>query len=80
VLSSAAARSGQTRAGASFGDAVIETVEDLQKAVGDFERSESWSRLQPVAFRLLGQYSFGLGVVYGIGETSSRAWWSCWCS
>jgi hypothetical protein len=61
------ARSGQS-AGAFFGDMVIETVEDLQKAVGDFERSESWSRLQPVAFRLLGQYSFGLGVVYGIGE------------
>ena len=49
-------------------ETVIETVEDLQKAVGDFERSASWSRLQPIAFRLLGQYSFGLGVVYGIGE------------
>jgi hypothetical protein len=47
---------------------VIETVEDLSKAVSDFERSETWSSLQPVVFRLVGQYSFGLGVVYGIGE------------
>ena len=49
-------------------DATVETVEDLSKAVSDFQRSETWSSLQPVAFRLLGQYSFGLGVVYGIGE------------
>jgi hypothetical protein len=46
----------------------FESVEKLQKAVSDFHRSETWSSLQPIAFRLLGQYSFGLGVVYGIGE------------
>jgi hypothetical protein len=49
-------------------DQAVETVEDLTKALSDFQRSETWSSLQPIAFRLLGQYSFGLGVVYGIGE------------
>jgi hypothetical protein len=49
-------------------DQAVETVEDLSKALTDFQRSETWSSLQPVAFRLLGQYSFGLGVVYGVGE------------
>src|SRR5262245_12808638 len=61
-------RSGQGGAVGFFGERVIETVDDLQKAVADFERSQSWLRLQPIAVRLLGQYSFGLGVVYGIGE------------
>src|SRR5262245_54089317 len=61
-------RSGPAGATAFFGDTVIETVDDLRKAVADFERSQSWLRLQPIAVRLLGQYSFGLGVVYGIGE------------
>ena len=49
-------------------ETAFESVERLQKAVSDFHRSETWSSLQPIAFRLLGQYSFGLGVVYGIGE------------
>lgn len=49
-------------------DRAVETAEDLSKALSDFQRSETWSSLQPIAFRLLGQYSFGLGVVYGIGE------------
>jgi hypothetical protein len=49
-------------------DAAVESVEDLTKAVADFRRSETWFSLQPIAFRLLGQYSFGLGVLYGIGE------------
>jgi hypothetical protein len=43
-------------------------IDDLKKAVADFERSESWSALRPAVGPLLGQYSFGLGVVYGIGE------------
>jgi hypothetical protein len=43
-------------------DAAVESVEDLTKAVADFRRSETWSTLQPIASRLLGQYSFGLGV------------------
>ena len=49
-------------------DGAVASVEDLNKAVADFARGETWSSLQPVVFRLLGQYSFGLGVVYGIGE------------
>lgn len=43
-------------------------VVDLKTAVADFRRSERWSQLQPVAFQLLGQQSFGLGVAYGLGE------------
>jgi hypothetical protein len=57
----------QSAIGLASGTA-FESVERLQKAVSDFHRSETWSSLQPIAFRLLGQYSFGLGVVYGIGE------------
>ncbi len=60
---------GHSRWGAAtLADTASDTVEDLNKAVADFQRSESWYRLQPIVFRLLGQYSFGLGVVYGIGE------------
>ncbi len=48
--------------------AAAETLESLNQAVARFRRSENWSRLQPVVFQVVGQYSFGLGVVYGIGE------------
>ena len=53
---------------ASSTQRAVDTVEDLNKAVADFARTETWPSLQPVVFRLLGQYSFGLGVVYGVGE------------
>ena len=53
---------------ASLRTRLRQTLDDLNKAVADFQRSESWFTLQPVVSRLLGQYSFGLGVVYGIGE------------
>jgi hypothetical protein len=52
-----------------FEDSASNTVDDLLRAVAGFQRSESWFTLQPIAFRPLGQYSFGLGVVYGIGES-----------
>jgi hypothetical protein len=52
----------------TFGDRALETIDDLTTTVADFRRSERWSRLQPIAFQLLGQQSFGLGVVYGVGE------------
>jgi hypothetical protein len=64
----AATRFSQHSATGPLSDTAFESVEKLQKVVSDFERSDTWSSLQPVAFRLLGQYSFGLGVVYGIGE------------
>jgi hypothetical protein len=48
--------------------AAAEAIESVNQAVARFRQSESWSRLQPVVFQIVGQYSFGLGVVYGIGE------------
>jgi hypothetical protein len=48
--------------------AAAETVESVNQALARFRQSENWSRLQPVVFQVVGQYSFGLGVVYGIGE------------
>jgi hypothetical protein len=61
-------RTGSRGAVDSLSDTAIETVQDLNKAVSDFERSQTWWSLKLVVDRLLGQYSFGLGVVYGIGE------------
>jgi hypothetical protein len=48
--------------------AAAEALETVNQTIERFRRSESWSRLQPVVFQVVGQYSFGLGVVYGIGE------------
>lgn len=53
---------------ASLVNRASDSVGDLNTAIADFRRSERWSTLQPAAFHLLGQQSFGLGVVYGIGE------------
>ena len=61
-------RNSPLRAVGFLADTPSETLEDLKKAVADFQRSESWFTLQPVVSRLLGRSSFGLGVVYGIGE------------
>jgi hypothetical protein len=45
-----------------------ETINSLNDAVASFRRSESWAKLQPIVFQVVGHQSFGLGVVYGIGE------------
>src|SRR5262245_44447652 len=55
-------------AGSFCFDRTSQTVDGLKIAIADFRRSEGWSTLQPIAFQLLGQQSFGLGVVYGFGE------------
>jgi hypothetical protein len=45
-----------------------ETIDSLNDAVASFRQSESWAKLQPIVFQIVGHQSFGLGVVYGIGE------------
>jgi len=42
--------------------------EALSQAVADFQRSDSFARLQPLVVSLLGPQTFGLGVIYGMGE------------
>lgn len=53
---------------AAFVGAATDTLESLTHAVASFRGSDSWSKLQPLVFQVAGQYSFGLGVLYGIGE------------
>ncbi|HEY6361571.1 MAG TPA: hypothetical protein VIX63_10735 [Vicinamibacterales bacterium] len=48
-----------------FGGPGADGVERLSQAVA---QSQSWSKLQPIVLEVVGQYSFGLGVLYGIGE------------
>jgi hypothetical protein len=45
-----------------------DAISSLNDAVASFRRSESWAKLQPIVFQVVGHQSFGLGVVYGIGE------------
>ena len=45
-----------------------DTLNSLNDAIASFRRSESWAKLQPIVFQVVGHQSFGLGVVYGIGE------------
>jgi hypothetical protein len=45
-----------------------DVFESLSQAIAGFRRSESWATLQPIVFQVAGQYSFGLGVLYGVGE------------
>ena len=52
----------------TFVGAAADAVTSLNDAVASFRRSESWAKLQPIVFQVVGHQSFGLGVVYGIGE------------
>jgi hypothetical protein len=54
--------------GSTLGDVAAETIGSLNDAIASFRRSENWSKLQPIVFHVVGHHSFGLGVVYGIGE------------
>ena len=52
----------------SLAGIAADTLNGLNDAIASFRRSESWAKLQPIVFHVVGHQSFGLGVVYGIGE------------
>jgi hypothetical protein len=63
-ISPAAARPADT----SLVGIAADTLDSLNDAIASFRRSESWAKLQPIVFQVVGHQSFGLGVVYGIAE------------
>ena len=52
----------------SFAGSASTNFDALSRAVADVQRSDGWTRLQPLVVSLLGPQTFGLGVVYGMGE------------
>jgi hypothetical protein len=46
----------------------IGSIDDLRKAITQFRASDHWRSLQPIVYAVVGPQSFGLGVVYGMGE------------
>jgi hypothetical protein len=46
----------------------IGSLSDVATAIDEFRRSDNWASLQPIVYAIVGPQSFGLGVVYGMGE------------
>ncbi|HYR88478.1 MAG TPA: GH-E family nuclease [Terriglobia bacterium] len=43
-------------------------LEQISHALADFRRGGSWATVQPLVFALVGPQTFGLGVIFGMGE------------